>query len=151
MSVGSELTLFMNGIVEGSSVFERLEHPSFGEHVRSGAHNAALNAFLARANDRVRGAFRGSVTYAPVPLEMVDWSLFDFVSVDLHRGAQISADQFTDILRRFFTPGLPVASTEFGWCTNSGAAAAGGRGFAIIDHNRQPPHILDAGEECGAR
>jgi hypothetical protein len=61
-SVGSELTLFMRGILEGTSVFERLEHPSFWENVRSGAHNAPLNAFLAKANDRVRQVFLGSVT-----------------------------------------------------------------------------------------
>ncbi|HKA49331.1 MAG TPA: abortive infection protein [Candidatus Dormibacteraeota bacterium] len=141
LSVGSELTLFMNGIVEGGSVFERLEHPLFWDYVRSGAHNATLNAFLAKANDRVRRAFRGRVTYASVPFESVDWSLFDFASVDLYRGTQLSPDQFTDILRRFFAPGLPVAITEFGCCTYRGAAAAGGRGFAIIDHHKQPPQL----------
>ena len=98
-SIGSELTLFMAGIVEGNSVFERLEHPSFWERVRSGAHNAPLNAFLAEANDRVRQVFGGSVTYASVPLETVDWSRFDFVSVDLYRDARIR-DRFSGRLVR---------------------------------------------------
>jgi len=35
-SVGSEATLFMAGIVEGSSVFERLEHPDFWKRVQAG-------------------------------------------------------------------------------------------------------------------
>jgi hypothetical protein len=131
-SVGSEATLFMSGIVEGNSVFERLEHPSFWEHVRSGDHNEPLNAFLAEANDCVREVFRGSVTYASVPFETVNWSPFDFVSVDLYREARIR-EGFADILRRFFVHDLPVAITEFGCCTYRGAADAGGRGFAILD------------------
>jgi hypothetical protein len=133
-SVGSELTLFMAGIVEGNSVFERMQHPSFWEHVRSGAHNAPLNAFLAEANDRVRQAFGGSVTYSSVPLETVDWSRFDFVSIDLYRDAQIR-DRFSDILGRYLAHGRPVAITEFGCCTYRGAADAGGRGFAILDYS----------------
>jgi hypothetical protein len=133
-SIGSELTLFMAGILDGNSVFERLQHPSFWERVRSGAHNAPLNAFLTEANDRVRQVFAGSVTYASVPLETVDWSRFDFVSVDLYRDARIR-DRFGDILGRYFTHGRPVAITEFGCCTYRGAADAGGRGFEIIDYS----------------
>jgi len=133
LSVGSELTLFMASIVEGTSVFERLEHPSFWEHVSSGAHNAPLNAFLAEANDRVRQVFHGAITYASVPLETVDWSRFDFVSVDLYRDARLR-DRFGDVLERYFAYDRPVAITEFGCCTYRGAADAGGRGFAILDY-----------------
>ena len=133
LGVGSELTLFMASIIEGTSVFERLEHPSFWEHVSSGAHNAPLNAFLAEANDRVRQVFHGAITYASVPLETVEWSRFDFVSVDLYRDARLR-DRFGDVLGRYFTYDRPVAITEFGCCTYGGAADAGGRGFAILDY-----------------
>jgi len=131
-SVGSEATLFMAGIVEGGSVFERLEHPDFWARVRAGEHNGPLNAFLAEAAGRVREVFHGPVTYASVPLETVDWSRFDFVSVDLYRGAEVK-DRFTSVLQRYFGFGRPVAITEFGCCTYRGAADAGGRGFAILD------------------
>src|SRR6266516_1106444 len=131
-SVGSELTLFMQGIVEGDTFFERLQNPSFWEQIRSGAHNAPLDAFLAKANDAVRQVFKGSVTYASVPLETVDWGRFDVVAVDLYRDARIR-DRFTDVLRRFFAHGRPVVITEFGCCTWRGAAAAGGMGCTIFD------------------
>lgn len=39
-------------------------------------------------------SFKGSVTYASVPLEIVDRSRFDFVSVDLYRDVRIR-DRFT--------------------------------------------------------
>jgi hypothetical protein len=91
--------------------------------VRSGAHNAPLDAFLAEANDRVRRVFGGSVTYVSVPLETVDWSRFDFVSADLYCEARIR-DEFTGIVGRYLAHGRPIAVTEFGCCTYRGAAGA---------------------------
>jgi hypothetical protein len=148
VSVGSELTLFMQGIVEGKTFLDRMHNPSFWEHVRSGAHNAPLNEFLAKANDVVRQVFHGSVTYASVPLEAVDWSLFDVVSVDIYRDAQIKG-RFADLLRRFFTHDRPVVITETGCCTYRGAGEAGGMGWAIIDLDvarlgNKPPQLNGA-------
>jgi hypothetical protein len=145
LSVGSEATLFMAGIVEGTSVFERLEHPDFWKRIKAGEHNGPLNVFLAEAAERAREVFHGPVTYASVPLETVDWSRFDLVSVDLYRGAQLK-DRFTDVLHRYFAFERPVAITEFGCCTYRGAADAGGRGFAILDISAQdrqstPPRL----------
>ena len=144
-SVGSELTLFMRGIVEGDNFYERLQSPSFWARVRSGEHNAPLDAFLARANDVVRQRFKGGVTYASVPLEAVDWSRFDFVAVDLYRDAQ-TRDRFGGLLRRFFAHDRPVIIAECGCCTYRGAADAGGMGWAIVDLDiadlgRRPPRL----------
>jgi hypothetical protein len=132
LSVGTELTLFMRGILEGDTFLGRLRHPSFEQKIRSGEHNAPLAEFLARANDAVRQVFKGSVTYASVPLESVDWSRFDFVAVDLYRDVRIR-NRFDDLLRRYFAHSRPVVITEFGCCTYRGAADAGGMGWAIVD------------------
>src|SRR5258708_18680522 len=147
----------MAGIVEGTSVFERLEHPDFWKRAQAGEHNGPLNAFLAEAAERAREVFHGPVTYASVPLETVDWSRFDYVSVDLYLGAQLK-DRFTDVLHRYFAFGRPVAITEFGCCTYRGAADAGGRGFAILDISAQDrqstpprlhgPYIRDDAEQA---
>jgi hypothetical protein len=144
-SVGSELTLFTPGMLEGDTFLERLHHPSFVEQIRSGAHNAPLDAFLAKANDAVRQVFKGGVTYASVPLETVDWDRFDLVAVDLYRDARIR-DRFADLLGRFFAHGRPVVITEFGCCTYRGAADAGGMGWAIVDLDiaalgKRPPQL----------
>ncbi len=56
---------------------------------------------------------KGPVTYASVPLETVDWSLFDVVCTDLYREARIK-DTFPDLLRRWSTFGKPLVITEFG-------------------------------------
>jgi hypothetical protein len=147
LSIGSELTLFMDGIVEGHTVFERLEHPAFWDTVRSGAHNAPLNAFLGAASERARRVFHGRLTYASVPLESVDWKPFDIVSTDLYRDQRLRDGLFEEILGRYFAYARPVAITEFGCCTYRGAAAAGGRGFAIVDYpqdGKVPPHLNGA-------
>jgi len=141
-SVGSELSLFMRGILEGDSFPERIEHPGFIEHIRAGAHNAPLNEFLRRAAEAVRAVFAGPLTYASVIFESVDWSRFDFVAVDLYRDADIR-DRYEHVLRRYFTHGRPVAIAEFGCCTYRGAEHAGGMGWAVIDDTTTPPHIKD--------
>jgi hypothetical protein len=136
-SLGSELTLFMQGIVEGNNVMERMGNPSFWENIRAGIHNKPLNAFLAQANEAVRQVFRGNVTYMSVPLETVDWSLFDFVGVDMYRDARIK-DSFGDLIKRYFVHNKPVIIGEFGCCTYQGAEEAGGMGWAIVDFDKIP-------------
>ena len=48
----------------------------------------------------MREVFHGPVTYVSVPLETVEWSRFDFVSVDLYRGAELT-DRFTEVQDRY--------------------------------------------------
>ncbi len=130
-SLGSELTLFMQGIVEGNNFFERMNNPSFWENVKAGKHNKPLNAFLAKANEAVRQEFHGKVTYFSVPLETVDWSILDFVGVDLYRDARIK-DMYGDLVKRFLVYNKPVVIGEFGCCTYQGAEKLGGIGFAVM-------------------
>ena len=144
-SIGSELTLFMQDIVEGNNFMERMSHPAFWEHIKAGVHNKPLNAFLARANEAVRQAFRGNVTYISVPLETVDWSLFDFVGVDMYREARIK-DSYGDLIKRYFVYNKPVIIGEFGCCTYQGAEDAGGMGWAIVDFNNVLSRLQLKGE-----
>ena len=48
-SVGSELTLFMQGIVKGKYLTTRIKNPTFMSHIKAGEHNKPLNAFLSKA------------------------------------------------------------------------------------------------------
>ncbi|QBD81129.1 abortive infection protein [Ktedonosporobacter rubrisoli] len=137
LSVGSELTLFMQGIVEGNSFLERLHNPAMWEQIKAGAHNGPLNAFLRKANEAVRAVFRGQLTYFSVPLETVDWSPFDFVGVDMYREARIR-EKYGDLLKRYLGYGKPLIIGEFGCCTYQGAEQAGGRGWDILDFTASP-------------
>ena len=138
LSVGTELTLFMPGLLEGNSFNERIAHPQFIEQIRSGSYNEPLNAFLEASRQAVRQVFSGRLSYASLPFEQVNWDGFDFAGVDLYRDA-VNRDRFPQLMQRYFTCGRPVVITEFGCCTYRGAEDAGGSGWGIIDFGQVPP------------
>jgi hypothetical protein len=152
LSVGSELTLFMKGFLDGDTFRERLAHPALFDRLRSGAHNEPLNAFLARATDAARQVFHGEISYASLTAEIIDWSKFDAVGVDLYREAANKA-HYSWELRRYLNYGKPLVIAEFGCCTFRGAADMGPRGWEIVDFSTLPPklngdYIRDEGEQA---
>ena len=70
-----------------------------------------------------------------MPLERVDWSPFDIVSVDLYRPAAV-ADHFRDGVRTLVAQGKPVAITEFGAATYRGAGDRGAQGLEIVEYEK---------------
>ncbi|MDR3573416.1 MAG: hypothetical protein P4L50_06135 [Anaerolineaceae bacterium] len=118
--VGSELTLFIQGIVPGKNIMQRMGNKSFWKNAKARTHNAPLNAFLPKANQTVRQEFHGPVSYASLLWEAVDWSLFDFVGVDHYRAARIQ-ERYVEMLQPSFAHGKPVVITEFGYRTYQGA------------------------------
>jgi hypothetical protein len=129
--MGTELSLFMNGILNGRNFIERLQSPDFMEIISKCMHNPVLNKFLEKGNDLVRSVYNGPVTYASAPFESVDWNLFDFVCVDMYRDAKIK-DEYTKILKSYVSYGKPVVIGEFGCCTYEGAEDYGGWGWNIL-------------------
>jgi hypothetical protein len=137
---GSELTLLMNGILEGANFLARLGNPANWERIRRGEHNQPLDDFLAKAASEIRRQFRGPLTYASLPIELVDWRRFDFVGVDHYRAA-LNRDKYREALKRYLIFGKPVIITEFGCCTYRGSEDQGARGHEVIDFSTNPPHI----------
>ena len=127
-SVGSELTLFSNGIVEGDGVFDRMSRTSFWSVIGAGKHNGPLNAFLSKLCEVTREAFRGPLTYFSVPFEAVNWKPFDFVGVDHYRDARVK-DTYGPMASKYGVFGKPVIIGEFGCCTFRGADLLGANGF----------------------
>jgi exo-beta-1,3-glucanase (GH17 family) len=134
--VGSELTLFMRGIVAGKSMAKRMSHSAFRETIQARKHDEPLRQYLQQATDRVRHVFPGKVTYASLIWEHVDWNLFDIVGVDHYWNERIQ-DRYLDLLKPLFDYKKPVVITEFGF-PSSGAAKGGrpdvGRGKCRCDH-----------------
>lgn len=136
--LGCELTWFMQGILPGNNFMERLGNPlSVWWRLKLlKMHKEPLHAFLSQANAAVREVFHGPVTYASAPIEVVDWNLFDFVSLDYYRGKQ-NRDTYAQRLKRHSRYGKPVVITEVGLCTYQGAEDKGARGFMIVDPQNQ--------------
>ncbi|GAA3154790.1 hypothetical protein [Nonomuraea roseoviolacea] len=132
---GAELCLMNKGFLPGDDIDERVALLSRPERVRElvGGVRTRVNDFLGRAVAVVRERFGGRVTYASVPLEGVDWTPFDLVSVDLYRSAEI-VDVFEQGVRTLVAQGRPVAITEFGSATYRGAGDRGALGLEIVEY-----------------
>ena len=130
LSVGSELTLFSNGIVDGRNVFDRLSRPSLWGDIMAGKQNGPLNVYLSNLTAAARESFRGPLTYFSRPFESVNWKTIDFVGVDLYRDDQ-NKDAYGPAARKYGAFGKPVIIGEFGCCTFRGADLLGANGFMI--------------------
>lgn len=132
---GAELSLFNKGFLPGDNLQERTANLlQGGPGVRSQLAGlpTRINAFLASAVAVVRERFAGKVTYASIPLERVDWTPFDIVSVDAYRSKEV-AHAYQQGIRALVAQGKPVAITEFGCATYRGAADRGARGGEIVE------------------
>ncbi|HKT22491.1 MAG TPA: hypothetical protein VJR06_07790, partial [Nitrososphaerales archaeon] len=129
-SVGSELTLFSQGMIEGKNVFDRMTRPTFWGDIMAGKHNAPLNGYLQELCRAARKSFHGPLTYFSAPFEVIDWKPFDFVGVDHYRDARIK-DSYGQMISKYHVLGKPVIVGEFGCCTFRGADLLGANGFMI--------------------
>lgn len=133
---GVELSIMNQGFIPGDSVDERLglllSQPDRRE--RLAGISARVNGFLGKAVAAVRERFGGRITYASIPFERPDWALFDIVSVELIRSAEVAA-QFRDGVRTLVAGGKPVAITGFGAATYRGAGDRGGRAMEILEYD----------------
>jgi len=104
---GSELTLFMQGIIPGKSVTERVQRFKGDPTLLS---NGKLDEYLAALVPRLRAVFDGPLTYASLTFEQVDWGPFDYVGVDHYREAR-TKDRYVEMLQPFLSTGKPVIVT----------------------------------------
>ena len=142
LSVGSELSMFMRGMIPGDTVPERIARPDLDSFLHAEATQRLLNEYLARAVEAVRPEFAGEITYCALPTEQVDWTRFDVAAVDLYRDKpnRPHYGRAVQLLRKK-AGGRPLVIGEFGCCTYQGAADRGGLGFDITDHGGDQPHI----------
>ena len=121
---------------------------------------ARTKELLGNAVETVRARFGGKLSYASIPLDGVDWGLFDIISTDAgYRTAEMVA-RFREDIRAFVAQGRaqgkPVAITEFGCAAFRGAADQASRGISDIvewDGRARPvrlkgEHMRDEGEQA---
>lgn len=118
-SLGSEFTLFMQGIIPGKTFMQRAKNlRQNGAGIKESKHNQPLNDFLGMAVTEVRKVYAGQVMYRSLVWEEVDWSIFDIIGVD-HYWAEKIKDEYIDMVQPLFTYGKPVINTGFGFNTTS--------------------------------
>ncbi|HEX4214320.1 MAG TPA: hypothetical protein VIA06_13465 [Candidatus Dormibacteraeota bacterium] len=139
---GAELSLFNAGYLPGANLEERVAgligRSPEGRRQLMATVPERVNAFLARAVTVVRERFGGRVTYASIPIERVDWTPFDIVSVDAHRSKEV-AHIYQQGIHSLVAQGKPVAITEFGCTTHRGAADRGAQSGDIVEYDGAIP------------
>lgn len=141
-SVGCEFWLFVPGIIPGETVLDRVENLQKG-NVDMARMQRRLARFTAKAATVGRSVFHGRLGYAAAQdeeFEPVDWNLFDLIGIDYYSYLPQHAD-YVQELRRYLRWGKPLAITEFGTCAYVGAPEAGGMGWNIVDHTKEPNEI----------
>jgi hypothetical protein len=138
-SVGTELTLFMRGIVAGRTSGRRVH--ALREVLTTGAHNPPLNAFLTRATRAAREVFNGPLTYAALPFERVDWQMFDIIGIN-HYWYETAKDRYLPALEPLLESGKPVVISEFGFTTRTDADQIGSFVPLNIDPLSTSLHLL---------
>jgi hypothetical protein len=145
MCTGSEVSLSTIGFFPGDTLEERLAVITDPVRVRAAvpALRARLGEFLTRAVQLVRERFAGPVSYASLPFEGVDWSLFDIIATDAGYRTAATRASYPECMRAYVERGRalgkPVAITEFGCATYRGAGVEAGHGDVHIvwdDHAR---------------
>jgi hypothetical protein len=140
---GVELSIMNDGFLPGDDVMDRVKR-LLGNAERMLEASARLNEFLARAVAVVREHFQGRVTYACIPFERVDWELFDIMSFELIRSAEV-ADRYAAGIRNVVAQGKPVAITGFGTAAWRGSGAVAPRSMEIVevDEGGLPVRVKD--------
>lgn len=135
---GSELSLMTAGILPGDTLADRAASLADPHTVRTliPGVRARTNDLLHKSAEVVRARFGGKLSYASIPLDGVDWTPFDIISTDAgYRTAQ-SAARFREDIRAFVAQGRaqgkPVAITEFGCASHSGAGDMAARGISDV-------------------
>ena len=100
---GSELSLFTKGFLPGDTLKERADLLTTPDRVRKHLAEvpARINAFLARAVAVVRARFGGTISYASLPFEGVDWTPFDVIASDAGYRSREIADRYRASIRAF--------------------------------------------------
>lgn len=154
---GSEIAIFTDGFLPGRDLAERMALFTDPMRMREAvpAARAAVGDFLAEAVPMVRKRFGGPVSYASIPLEAVDWALFDIIASDAGYRDATNAAAFPQTLAAAVGQGKPYAVTEFGCCTFRGAAdVAGGTEPVAYDERGRAAKLtaeLERDEEGQAR
>ena len=134
MCTGSEVSLFTTGFFPGDTLEERLAVLTDPTRVRAAVPEvrARMSEFLPRAVQVVRARFGGPVSYASLPFERVDWSLFDIIATDAGYRTAVTRASYAECMRAYVEQGRalgkPVAITEFGCATYRGAGDEAGNG-----------------------
>jgi len=142
--IAGEATIDIAGFVDGDNLHQRIKNlmkPAFFIKNALGikpGFQKQFDRFLTDAATVVKNEFKGKITYASAMWERLDWTLFDFVAMNLYK-ASFNASTFNKTLKSLFAKQKPVIITEFGCCSYNGADKKGPAGYFVLNTAVYPP------------
>lgn len=130
---GGEFMFFMHGILPGKDTEDRLTRPGWYDYFATPEVSAKYREMVSDFADALRAVYHGKLSYAGLAFEPVDWTKFDYISLD-HYKASYNAAMYTEPVKALAAYHVPIAILEVGLCTYAGAENDGSRGYAIISH-----------------
>lgn len=123
---GSEITLVTKGFFSDDKFNDRIHLLKDPVKLREKIPEVRnrLNEFFKELVPLIREQFHGKISYASLPFESVDWSLFDIIATDGAYRTAGNAANYEKLMEAFVSQGKPAAITEFGCGTYIGAADA---------------------------
>lgn len=118
LSVGTELSLFMRGIVPGRTQPRRVRH--LRSLPPAARRDTPLRSFVTQAANTARRHFDGPITYASLPFEHVDWDRLDIVGVN-HYWYRTNVECYVQALQPWLALDKPMVVSELGFQTRTGA------------------------------
>lgn len=139
LNIGCEASLFTNGFVPGKTFMHRMVNmiwvwPFFP------LINKKLSSFLNQIAGMLRTNFDGKLTYGSGSWETIDWTLFDFMGINLYRDKENHLS-YGKLIQDLEKGSKPVIITEFGCSSFEGASMLGGGGWTIVDYKKDPPRL----------
>ncbi|MEU4243489.1 hypothetical protein [Actinoplanes sp. NPDC026619] len=136
---GVELSVMNRGFIDGDRLEDRLTHlfaDPAARPQRIAEIRDRLGAFFGSVVPAIREVFGGKVTYSAIQFEGIDWDLFDFVTLELIRSAEV-AHLFRDGVRTLAAQPKPLAITGFGTATWRGAGDVAPKSMDIIEYDEE--------------
>ncbi|MDE3248559.1 MAG: hypothetical protein KGO82_07870 [Bacteroidota bacterium] len=132
---GSEISLTTKGFFSGDSFNDRVASLKDPLQLRTKmpSMRAAIADFFNRTIPLIRERFHGKISYASLPFESVDWSLFDIIATDGAYKTAANAAIYEQAMINFASQGKPAAITEFGCGSYERAAANAGQGIWMVE------------------
>lgn len=132
---GSEISLMTKGFFSNEPFNDRIALLKDPVQLRSKMPSvrAAISDFFCTTVPLIREIFQGKISYASLPFEAVDWSLFDIIATDGAYKTKANEVMYEQAMIKFASQGKPAAITEFGCCCYKGAAAHAGQEIWMVE------------------
>ena len=151
--LGNELMLDSNYVFNQENIYDRnvvfknyidLKRVSKSNFYKAKSTKNSITKFVKNIEKRLNNLiislakvskknFHGKITYASLPIEEINWNLFDIISINYYKN-KWNKNNYSDKIQELRKINPKIAITEFGVCSYKGASEQGGSSYNIVNY-----------------